>query len=980
MTKNINYVSHKKSKVKNNGKPQLPSANSLVEGEIAINYAKDVETLSIKNESGTVVTFSSDNYYTEKKLGSGFTESNSAVTVTSAIFEIEKAISDEASRATAAESVLSSGKADKATTLAGYGITDAYTKSQTYTKTEVNGLVSTPHQNYVTVATYADLPATGSADTIYRVSNWDGSANSGAGAVDITVYSEYAWDDASNPNKYVFLCVKSQIGEVFDISVYNNNAKYDTLADALGTNGEHVPQSIRRGGMSVKYVQNSDNKYIQYRLMSDSFNTTPANWQGVDSKPTSVSHNLIESGGVYNAIKKEHTDITEIKNAIGNDTTIQYTEYDLVSMFYNGSIVTANETYDGIQIKVKKGDIYNSAATIVSSRFNASPFEVGGSIGSEVSFPFTADSDGYLLFTIRIDSLPITVTKEATGFQKNINSLNSDVENLKEECGEYINFDILQSSDRVSQAIYLGNPGKTVKFKVSLKSGTDEGLWSVFGTNQDVTSLDVSVILTSNNTFGETKEFIVPSNGYVWLFTTATSSAVRTYNVVCELETSLNNKIIALQRKDVEIEVELNKLDNEIFGNKYTETVSRDRLSQSLYIGHEDEEVFVSMIVESGTDTGDYAIYGTTNNGESIDISNVLVSHTPIGGSAKMFTVPSDGYIWLFTWDSSLQTQRVYEVAIMPVSSITVQINTLFGLTKKKLDGKTIVCFGDSITEFEYHGKGYTDWLADITGANVINVGIGGTQIRQRLSPTLTPTNSDQAYANLDIINMVKAATSQDFRYVRAGAEYLVSRGDDNTAIVERLANIDWSSVDYAILFAGTNDWTGNNGNTGAVDSIDINYTCGALNKIIELLNAKYKKVQFYYFTPIIRVFVPDFSDSVQYQVGDRCRYGSPYYKFINAHQGAWNASDVEETTNMESRVAAYYSNNLKVNGKTLREFSELLYTVVRNNNVPVCDMYNTLGWNLYNFNNFFDNTDSTHPFKGFEQIAEKISKFILSN
>ena len=93
MTKNINYVSHKKSKVKSNGKPQLPSASALVEGEIAINYAENVETLSIKNESGSVVTFSSDNYYTEQKLGSGFTGSNSAKTVTDIIVENEETVS-----------------------------------------------------------------------------------------------------------------------------------------------------------------------------------------------------------------------------------------------------------------------------------------------------------------------------------------------------------------------------------------------------------------------------------------------------------------------------------------------------------------------------------------------------------------------------------------------------------------------------------------------------------------------------------------------------------------------------------------------------------------------------------------------------------------------------------------------------------------------------------------------------------------------
>ena len=85
MAKNADFVSHKKSKQIIDGKPKLPLATDLVEGEIAINFGKDVETLSIKNESGDVVTFSSDNYYTEQKLGSGFTGENSGVTVTDTI-------------------------------------------------------------------------------------------------------------------------------------------------------------------------------------------------------------------------------------------------------------------------------------------------------------------------------------------------------------------------------------------------------------------------------------------------------------------------------------------------------------------------------------------------------------------------------------------------------------------------------------------------------------------------------------------------------------------------------------------------------------------------------------------------------------------------------------------------------------------------------------------------------------------------------
>ena len=80
MAKNVGHVSHIKSKLKTNGLPQLPSPDKLVDGEIAINYAEGVETISIKNESGSIVTFSSDNYYTEKKLGSGFTNNDATVT------------------------------------------------------------------------------------------------------------------------------------------------------------------------------------------------------------------------------------------------------------------------------------------------------------------------------------------------------------------------------------------------------------------------------------------------------------------------------------------------------------------------------------------------------------------------------------------------------------------------------------------------------------------------------------------------------------------------------------------------------------------------------------------------------------------------------------------------------------------------------------------------------------------------------------
>lgn len=67
----IGSLQHKRSLVVNdeNGikTPKLPAPEKLVYGEIAINYAKDYETLSIKNDANNVVTFSSDSII-DKKL------------------------------------------------------------------------------------------------------------------------------------------------------------------------------------------------------------------------------------------------------------------------------------------------------------------------------------------------------------------------------------------------------------------------------------------------------------------------------------------------------------------------------------------------------------------------------------------------------------------------------------------------------------------------------------------------------------------------------------------------------------------------------------------------------------------------------------------------------------------------------------------------------------------------------------------------
>ena len=62
------------------------------------------------------------------------------------------------------------------------------------------------------------------------------------------------------------------------------------------------------------------------------------------------------------------------------------------------------------------------------------------------------------------------------------------------------------------------------------------------------------------------------------------------------------------------------------------------------------------------------------------------------------------------------------------------------------------------------------------------------------------------------------------------------------------------------------------------------------------------------------------------------------------------------------------------------RDYVNIIKSQFANFKIPVCDMYNTLGWNQFNFDNYFTKGDGTHPYLGFEDIARKIAAFVYSN
>ena len=97
---------------------------------------------------------------------------------------------------------------------------------------------------------------------------------------------------------------------IFDVSARNNGIVFESISALLNNSNLStlIPTSVRHGGMSIRFIQgseqSSDNKYVQYRLMSNTFNTTVANWQGVEDEPTAGSDNLVKSGGIVKSFKR----------------------------------------------------------------------------------------------------------------------------------------------------------------------------------------------------------------------------------------------------------------------------------------------------------------------------------------------------------------------------------------------------------------------------------------------------------------------------------------------------------------------------------------------------------------------------------------------------------------------------------------------------------------------------------------------------
>ena len=255
--------------------------------------------------------------------------------------------------------------------------------------------------------------------------------------------------------------------------------------------------------------------------------------------------------------------------------------------------------------------------------------------------------------------------------------------------------------------------------------------------------------------------------------------------------------------------------------------------------------------------------------------------------------------------------------------NIKVKSENIEGAVTKRLTGKTVVFFGDSITQDSRERSHYPIYFEELTGARSINQGYGGTTMAKHsmddfrqfsMTYLLQAKLTNNYTAQEAVINQWQSGTAEE--QLRA-TNYILQ--------LDKFKAIDFNDVYAITMLYGAND---HGGYIGTIDDNDPEGATfiGAYNHVIKTLQENYPHLGIVLITPIIR----EFSDP-----------------------------------SIENRTKSFV--------QAVKDVAEL-------NNLPCYDAYQNLGFNKYNWKTYYSD-DGLHPIieKGQPRMGERISSWLNS-
>ena len=136
---------------------------------------------------------------------------------------------------------------------------------------------------------------------------------------------------------------------IYDVTSNNDGLAFASLTALLSDENLStlIPTSVRNGGMSIRFVQSSDNKYVQYMLTAQNWSTSPLDWHNTDYLEDSFSSSelneavLVRQGYYINGSTGQETE-RHYRSCTG---FINITLFSKLTFIVYGSAVVGLEGY-----------------------------------------------------------------------------------------------------------------------------------------------------------------------------------------------------------------------------------------------------------------------------------------------------------------------------------------------------------------------------------------------------------------------------------------------------------------------------------------------------------------------------------------------------------------------------------------------------------------------------------------------------------
>lgn len=149
----------------------------------------------------------------------------------------------------------------------------------------LNNIITNVGENatFAGIATPTTNPGTPDGPVFYIATTAGSYSNFGSLEVSNGETVILQWNNGTWTKNAIKSMTKFESGIIYDVSANNDGAVFESLQALLSSSNLStlIPTSVRYGGMSIRFIQSSDNKYEQFRCIANEFTTDVTKWQNV---------------------------------------------------------------------------------------------------------------------------------------------------------------------------------------------------------------------------------------------------------------------------------------------------------------------------------------------------------------------------------------------------------------------------------------------------------------------------------------------------------------------------------------------------------------------------------------------------------------------------------------------------------------------------------------------------------------------------